>query len=325
MKDQQNMLKRFLVGLAVIVSIVACLSPFSTAGAASKKVTLKAALLPIFDVLPFYAAKDAGFFRSDTIDIEAVPVGSAIERDQLLQAGEIDGIINEMISAANFNRRKTRVKVVSVARIPAPGFPLFRILAAPGADIAAPGDLAEVPIGVSKNTIIEYVTDRLLTARGLAGDRIVKRSTPIIPERYQLLLQGQLKAATLPDPLGFSATAAGAASILDDSEFPNYSTSTITFSVEALEGKSEAVRLFLKGWDKAVEKINADPESYRGLLLKHIRVPKNVQETVAIPPFPRARVPEKAQWIDMMNWMKERGLLETPPKYEDSVTAEFLP
>ncbi|MCP4691111.1 MAG: ABC transporter substrate-binding protein [Desulfobacterales bacterium] len=314
----------FIQRMALLL-VIACLFTISTAAAASKPTTLKVALLPIFDVLPYYVARDAGFLQSDRFDIQAVSVGSAVQRDQLMQAGEIDGIINEIISAANFNRQKSRVKVVGVARSSVKGFPLFRILAAPGSKIAAPADLAGVPIGVSNYTIIEYVTDRLLSAKGLAKDQIVKRSTPIIPERYQLLLQGQLKAATLPDPLAFSAVSAGAAQILDDSDFPKYSTSTITFTVEALENKSEAVRLFLKGWDMAVEKINANPASYRGVLLEHIRVPKNVRETVAIPPFPRARVPEKSQWVDVMSWMMERGLLDAPLRYEDSVTTDFLP
>ncbi len=324
-KIRRNTRKRLFIHLTILLLVIVGLSTVSTAAAASKPVTLKVALLPIFDVLPFYAAKDAGYFQSDGIDIQAVPVGSAVERDQLLQAGEIDGIINEIISAANFNRQKSRVKIVSLARRSVSGFPLFRILAAPGTDISAPGDLAGVPIGVSKNTIIEYVTDRLLAAKGLASDQIVKRSTPIIPQRYQLLLQGQLKAATLPDPLAFSATESGATQIMDDSQFPEYAASTITFSIEALENKPEAVRLFLKGWDEAAGKINANPASYRGLLFKHIRVPKNVKETVAIPPFPRAQVPNQAQWIDVMNWMIKRDLLDEPLPYKDTVTTEFLP
>ncbi len=71
------------------------------------------------------------------------------------------------------------------------------LLSAPGSGLRSASDLAGVPIGISKNTIIEYVTDRLLAAEGLDQKKITKKSVPVIPERYQLLLQGQLKAATL--------------------------------------------------------------------------------------------------------------------------------
>jgi len=44
-------------------------------------------------------------------------------------------------------------------------------------------------VGISKNTIIEYVTDRLLAAEGLNHQTIIKKSVPVIPERYQLELR----------------------------------------------------------------------------------------------------------------------------------------
>jgi hypothetical protein len=34
---------------------------------------------------------------------------------------------------------------------------------------------------------------------------VIKQSLPVIAERHQLLLQGQIKAATLPEPLANSA------------------------------------------------------------------------------------------------------------------------
>ena len=67
---------------------------------------LEIALLPILDALPFYVAEKNGYFRENQVAVRAIPVGSGLERDQLMQAGEIDGMLNEMISAANFNRDK---------------------------------------------------------------------------------------------------------------------------------------------------------------------------------------------------------------------------
>jgi NitT/TauT family transport system substrate-binding protein len=182
-----------------------------------------------------------------------------------------------------------------------------------------------VAIGVSKNTIIEYVTDRLLTTEGLQLNDIVKRSVPVIPERYQLLLQGQLKAATLPDPLARSAIEAGAGQIVDDSAHPGYSVSVLSFTNDALRNNSQAVRLFLKAWDRAAAAINKNPESYRGLLLKKIRVPKNIQKIYQIPPYPRREVPDAAQWADVMDWMTKKGLLSSSMPYRDSITADYLP
>jgi NitT/TauT family transport system substrate-binding protein len=309
------------IGLALLASFA---TPIQSEAREQDK-TLRVALLPILDALPFYVAEANGYFSQGGYTVAAVPVASGLERDQLMQARGIDGMLNEMITTAAFNREVVQVKILSVARIAYARFPMFRILAAPKSGIKSPADLAGIPIGVSKNTIIEYVTDRLLTARGLDQQKIVKESVPVIPERYQLLMQGRLKAATLPDPQGKSALESGAMPVVDDSAYPRYSVSVLSFSVEAVERKAEVIRHFLRSWDRAVAEIDADPEAYRPTLLKKIRVPENIQRTYSIPPFPQKIVPEKVQWEDVMAWMVEKHLLNSPLPYEDSVTGAFLP
>jgi NitT/TauT family transport system substrate-binding protein len=286
---------------------------------------LKIALLPILDAFPYYVAENNGYFSQSGIDVQSLPVNSGLERDQLMQSGEIDGMLNEMITTANFNRDRVLVKTVISARKAYPQYPLFRVLSAPGFKMTAASQLAGIPIGISKNTIIEYVTDRLLSAEGLEPGRIKKIAVPVIPERYQLLLQGQLKFATLPDPLAKSALASGAGQVVDDAKHPRYSVSVLSFSIKAISRKSGAVRGFVKAWVRAAEAINRNPESYRPLLLKKIRIPKNIQTTFKIPPYPRAEVPDARQWTDVMNWMVSKKLLNSQLPYEQSVTDSFLP
>jgi len=325
MKSRYRIQKYAILGifLGVLFGFGVCHSTQAETGGQEKE--LKIALLPILDVLPFYVAEAEGYFEGSGFKITAIPVASGLSRDQLMQAGEIDGMLNEMTTTGSFNRKGVQIKILMSARKAYAGSPLFRILASQKGGLKSPTDLAGVSIGVSVNTIIEYVTDRMLAAEGLSRDRIIMKSVPVIPERYQLLMQGQLKAATLPDPLGLSALAAGAVSIVDDSVYPHYSVSVLSFSVKALKEKGEGIRFFLKTWDEAAGKINADPAAYRPLLLKKIRVPKNVQGGYPVPIYPRREVPDSEQWADVMTWMVEKGLLTTPLSYEQSVTKVFIP
>jgi NitT/TauT family transport system substrate-binding protein len=327
-----------LAGLA----LVACAAPIETPptletpleepaespleeGATTEIASLKVALLPILDVLPFYVAEQNGYFTEEGVVVEGIPVASALERDQLMQSGEIDGMLTELSTVAVFNRDAVQVVALITARRAYADAPLFRVLAAPGSDIASPADLAGVPVGISENTIIEYVTDRLLEAGGLAADQIVGQSVPAIPERYQLLMEGQIAAATLPDPLAQSAIESGAVLVVDDSSLPDVAVSVLGFSAASIEGKAESIRRFLRAWDRAAADINADPEAYRALLLERVQVPPNVQETYTIPPFPRAEVPTSAQWDDVIAWLLEKGLIESAVSYEDSVSTDLLP
>lgn len=323
MKRHIPLLKKFGCALFVLWTLVSL--PFSAlAEKVEKEALLKVALLPILDVFPFYVAQKQGYFEQAGIRVRAVPVASGLERDQLMQSGEIDGMLTEMTTTATFNQRQPMVRIVRVARVAYPDYPLFRLLAAPASGLRSPKQLSGVPIAVSKNTIIEYVTDRLLAAHGLKQEEIITRSVPVIPERYHLLLQGQIKAATLPDPLAASALKAGARLVADDSTHTHFSASVLSFSVKALEDKGDVVRHFLQAWDRAASQINAAPNDYRGLLLERIRVPKNIQETYVIPPYPRSGVPGKDQWDDVIAWMIGKGLLKASLPYPNSVTEAYL-
>jgi NitT/TauT family transport system substrate-binding protein len=310
--------------LCMSLLLVTFVIPVSSFGG-DKKAILRLALLPIPDVLPVYVALEKGYFKELGVTVEPLSVGSALERDQLMQAGKVDGMINEISGAANFNRDKTQVKIISVARSPIGDNPLFRILAAPGSGITTVAGLAGVPIGISKNTVIEYISTRLLTTGGLTSEEIEYKSIPVLPERLQLLLQGQVKAVTLPDPLGAAAIKAGAIEVVNDTDRRDLSASVITFSTDSLENKTDLVKNFMIAWEKAAQDLNQDSAAYEQLMLKKIRVPKNIQGEFAIPPMPIKALPTEAQWDDVMVWMVERKLIAAPLAYEESVTSDFLP
>ena len=309
----------------VLCAVFTAGSPIRQQAMAAETGPLKIALLPILDVFPFYVAEANGYFNKQGVHVKAIPVGSGLERDQLMQSEEIDGMLNEIMSSANFNRNHIRVKIVSTARKAYPDYPLFRLLSAPKSGIDAPAKLAGQSIGIAKNTIIEYITDRLLAEENLLPHQIVKQSIPVIPERYQLLMQGRIPAATLPDPLAKSAMVAGAGLVIDDTKYPRYSLSVMTFSRQTLVQRPEDVRRFLKAWDQAAADINGAPDRYRDLLLQKIRVPQNVQQIFKIPPYPRKEIPDTGQWADVMDWMVAKGLLDHALPYADSITSDYLP
>jgi len=297
-------------------------NPWDAAGSEDR--SLKVALLPILDSLPFHVAEEKGIFAERSLKVKMVPVASAIERDQLMQSDRIDGMLTELNTTAVFNRDTVRIRIVRFARVAYPDYPLFRVLAAPQSGIRTASDLRGVGIAIAKNTVIEYVTDRLLEARGLKPEEVVKQSVPVIPERFQLLLQGRIKAAVLPDPLAKSAMVAGALEVVADSEHPKYGVSVLAFRAETLKSKGDSVNSFLQAWDDAAAWINEHPEESRAVLLRRIPMPENVRSTYQVPPFPRNGVPTEEQWADVILWMQGRGLLQGTVSYENSVTPEFL-
>jgi NitT/TauT family transport system substrate-binding protein len=288
-------------------------------------VTLKVAVLPIIDSLPMYVAQQEGLFEKAGVKVELVPVQSAAERDQLIAAGQADGMINELVSTQLYNKDQTQVQVVRFARTATPESPMFSILAAGGSGIQDAAGLKGVEIGISQGTVIEYLTDRLLEAQNFGAGDIKTIPVPKIADRMALLGTGELKAAMLPEPLASLAVQNGASVVLDDTSDPELSYSTIAFRKPVIDQYPGALRAFLAAIEEATTMINADPQKFSNLLVEQKVVPAPVAGIFQVPKFVTAGIPSQAQWDDVLAWAKAKGLIDKDVSYLESVTGEFLP
>lgn len=309
---------RALITVVLLIILAACSSQ-------EEPVTLKMALLPIMDTLPMYVAQEQGYFAEEGIVVEFVPVASAPDRDQLIKAGQADGMVNELLSTMFYNSEQTEVSTVRYARRATPEFPHFSILAAADSGITSPSDLAGQEIGISEGTIIEYSTDRLLQAEGLSNEEIKTVAVPRIPDRLALLGSGELVAANLPDPATAVAVLSGATVVVDDSAHLEYGHSVITFRKEVIDQHPEAIRGFLIAIEKAVADINNDKTKWNGLLSDNNLLPPPLMQSYVVPDYPTASVPDQAQWDDMLSWAREKGYVNSDLSYADSVDASYLP
>jgi NitT/TauT family transport system substrate-binding protein len=272
-----------------------------------------------------YVAQEQGYFEENGVLVEFVPVGAAPERDQLMQAGQVDAILNELVSTMFYNQNETQVKIVRFARVATEEYPVFRILASADSGIETVEDLAGVPVGISEGTVIAYTTERMLENAGLAPDEIAEVAVPKIPDRLNLLQTGDLQAANLPDPVASMAVLNGARVVIDDTSYPEVSNSVISFNADFIEAHPEAVSGFLAAYEQAVADINADKSAWTAMMLKESLLPAPLADTYVLPDYPTASVPNEAQFADALEWVQSKGLIEGVPTYADSVTTEFLP
>ncbi|MFN8497507.1 MAG: ABC transporter substrate-binding protein [Anaerolineae bacterium] len=305
---------------AAPASATAAPAAAAKAGAA----TMRLGLLPITDVLPMYVAEQNGYYKDAGLDVQLVPTASAAERDQLLQGGQLDGVLTDLISTTLFNAEQPRLTVVRKARQAFPDAAQYRILAAPNSGIKTVQDLKGVEIGISDNSVIAYFTDRALQKAGLAKEDIKTTAVPNIVQRAQLLGQGQLKAGTLPDPLASLAIMQGATVVVDDTKSPELGQSVIDFRTEYLQQNPDAVKKFLQAYDKAVAELRANPEKYRQLLIEKGRVPEQLKQSFPIPRYPDPTIPTEAEFKDVSAWALDKGIIKKAVDYNTSVSTQYI-
>ncbi len=310
---------RVMCAVAVLVGALA-----GCRAQASDDAPLRIAVLPIIDTLPVYVAQQEGYFADEGIQVEIVPVSSSPDRDQLLQAKQIDGGVTDLPALVLYNRDSVNVIAVRYGMVPTASSAEFSILASGKSSITSPEDLRGVPIGVSEGTVIEYVTYRLLTAEGLDPSDIKFVGVPRIPERMALLSSGEVAAAMLQEPLSVLAIQQGARVVIDDRTHPEYSCSIFVMRADVIRDRGATVAAFVRAFDRASAAINADKTRWSGLLSEQSLVPASLQADYVPPELPESSVPTQAQFADVVAWLKDKGQLTTDVRYEDVVTDAYV-
>lgn len=321
MINRKNKVFTSILSLIIVLLFTAC----SSITQSNEPQKIKIAVLPILDALPMYVAQENGYFDEQALEVEFIPVGSAAERDQVIASGQADGMINDLVSMLLYNQDTTQIQVVSFARTATPEFPQFRILAAKDSGISSVDDLKGVEIGISEGSVIEYTTDRFLEAEGFSALDIVTLAVPSIPVRMSLLDSGELQAANLPDPLASLAIQGGAVVVIDDTSYPEYGNSLISFRKSVIDSNPGAITGFLTAVDKAAKEINADPTKWDTLLTEKKLVPAPLIGSYQIPTFPIGSLPSQAQWEDVVQWGIDKGYISQNVSYDASVNGDYLP
>lgn len=286
---------------------------------------IKVGLLPVEDSLPFFVALQNGYFQEAGLEVQPIIFNSALERDSAFQAGQIDAGVADVVAAAAMVQAGIPLRIVSLTVGATPAEGRFAILASPHSALRTPGDLAGVPIAISDNSIIEYVTDQLLAAAGLAPGETKKTSVAKIPVRLELLLNGKLQAATLPDPFASLAQHQGAKVILDDTKARhNYSQVVILASQLLMNQRPDDLKRLLQACTRASGELNAHPEKYRSLMVEKARVPEAIKDSYPGTKYAVGQIPAPEDIQRVVNWMQAKGLLKQPLSYEELVDNRWV-
>ncbi len=279
--------------------------------------SLKVGILPDADSIPLIVAQEEGLFAATGQDIQIVSFHNPIERDSALQAGVIDGAISDVLAAAFANDNKQTVKITSLTN------GRYVLLTGKDSGINDLQELKGVEIAISSNTIIEYVTDRLLKSKGFTEEDIAKIAIPKIPVRLQMLEAGKVKAACLPEPLASVLLLNGANKIADSTELGE-APGIMLFTEKSIQEKEAELQAFYSAYSQAVELINEDSNGYRELLVTKAGFPEEIKESFVFPEYDQAHLPAEETVQLVVDWLREKGLVKTEFGYQDLVTDQFV-
>ncbi|NLO96572.1 MAG: ABC transporter substrate-binding protein [Peptococcaceae bacterium] len=307
----------FLFGSILFLGLLTGCSGTNNVDASSAK--LKIGSLPIEDNLVILVAEQNGYFTEENLEVELIPFQSPVESQSAFQSGELDGMVTDMLIAAMLKGSGEKLKVTSLTLGATPQEGRFAIVAAPNSSLEKVSDLKGKTIGISSNSIIEYVTDGLLTEGGVNPNEVQKTVVAKIPVRLEMLLNNQIDAITVPDPYITYTVAQGAKIVAEDTQGKNLSQAVIIMTEKALSEKNDALIRFYKAYAKAVRELNRVPEKYKELLVENANIPESIADEYQIQRYPEPQLPAAQEVEAIFAWLKQKDLLKTEVSYEDFV------
>ncbi|MGV8982586.1 ABC transporter substrate-binding protein [Clostridium sp.] len=299
------MKKKFLaltLVLIVGISMVGCTSKVKEEPKPQAVKTLTIGVMPDLVILPLIIADHNGYFKDEGIQVKIEHFKSASDRDAALQTGKIQGATSDMLSVVFFNDSKFDVKITSKTE------GSFKLIAGKDSGISKVEQASGKSIGISKNTIIEYLTDRIMESSNIDVNSPKKVSIPSLPTRIEMLNNGKLDMVTIPEPLASTAIGAGG-KILSSSEKLGINPGVMIFTKEAIASNPEEIKALYRAYNKAVEYINKEkPESYIDFVIKEAGFPETVKSTLILPTYTKASMPQEKELQEVLTWLKAKKL-----------------
>lgn len=279
--------------------------------------------IPAIQSLPVYVAESRGLFSKEGLDVEVIVFNTAAEKDIALAAGSLDGCFADLLTPLAMKGNGQDIILVARNYDTRSDRRMFAIMAKPNSKYASLAELADVPVAISSNSVVDYANEKLLTSAGLPKDKIATIESKNIGLRFQMLLTGQVEVAALPEPLVTAALDKGAKILGDDSGLGETQT-VLVFARKFADSNPEAVKKFLKAVNRANEIIVSDPDSVRSIMVEKNRLPLNLKESYQVPRFSALQAPDRDSVEKISRWLHERGVLKSEIPYEQIVDAKFL-
>lgn len=311
--------KKGLVALLFMMLLfvaTACSNDTETAQGDTKgedKPTITLGAMTSTDVIPFVLIEKNKLDEKYNIDLNIEMFTAAKERDAAFQAGELDGVLSDLIGVTLYQNANFDVKITGRTDGD------FILVAGKDTGITRVEDVRGKSIGISENTLIDYSLDAILHNHNMELADVVTEIVPRMPDRLEMLQQGNLDFALLPEPFSTLALTNGAIQLGSANENGIFPAIT-AFSQKAIDEKAVTIEKLYVAYNEAVQYMNeTDISEYEDIVIEKAGYPEDMAGSIELPEFRLNALPPKEDIEAAIKWASARGLCSPDLTYEQMV------
>ena len=265
------------------------------------------------DVIPFVMIEKNKLDEKYNIDLNIEMFTSAKDRDAAFQAGELDGVLTDLIGATMYQNANFDVKITGNTDGD------FILVAGKNSGIKSLEDVKGKSIGISENTLIDYSLDAILQDHNMKLSDVVTEIVPRMPDRYEMLQNDKLDLGLLPEPFSTLALNNGGINLGSANEYGIFPAIS-AFSQKAIDEKAKAIQNLYIAYDEAVQYMNeTDISEYEDIVIEKVGYPEDMAGSIELQDFRKNALPPQEDIEAAIKWASERGLCSPDLTYEQMV------
>ena len=300
----------------LMITLVGCKGIQKTAQPVVKTITI--GVMPDTDSIPFVIADKKDYFKSEGVNVKIAHFTSARDRDSALQSGKIDGAVSDVLAEAFITESGSKMKIICATS------GSYKLVASKKSRVKKLSDIKGKNVAISKNTLIEYSTDKILETASLAPSDVQKLAIPQIPIRLEMLQNGKVDAAVLPEPMASLAILNGGV-LISSTDILGINPGVFMFTQATINDNKQGVKKVLCAYNKAVKYLNETPKvSYIDMIIKECSFPENIKNSIVIPKYKDAYLPAEKDVTAVLSWLTQKKLIKKQYKYSDLVDSQFV-
>lgn len=308
--------------LPVLILGLSLFFGLSSKAAALDKVSCMLDWFPNPDHAPVYVAKAKGFFEEQGLDVDIMVPADPNDPLKLVAAGKINFAISYQPSV--ITARSKGLQVVSIGALVQ--HPLSSILYLKSSGFQTPADLKGKRIGYSVEPLYRVLFEAVAEGAGLQ-----KSDYDIYRVGFNLapaLLSGQVDAVVgafrnyEAIQIELEGKEVGIFP-LEEYGVPDYYELVIITHSKEIETHPERVKAFMRGLTRGIHQTVSDPKASLETFLKlhpNLRDELNRRAYQAtLPFFMGSPKQEPSRWVEMQNFMLDRGLIKRVTPVEEMI------
>lgn len=218
----------------------------------------KVGVTPTMDCLPIFLLKDSSLYNPDEIDIRLKEYSSQLNCDTAMERGRVQASVTDLVRAEHL-KEENHVVLDYMTETNA----TWQLLATPQSGVKSPEDLGDKIIGLTFNSIIQYLTIRVFSAHDINSSFYGSQINDIFI-RLRMLNNNQIDAIWTSEPQTTQAKLLGNREIYSSVK-ENFIPGAIVY---VNNPKIEHQRAFEAAYNKAVDLLNSHSVQYFAPLIK---------------------------------------------------------